>query len=81
MHHMMKKASTIWSADAGIDRNPADHVEVKRPDEIRLIVLVALTTGMRVSEIFALKWSDVQMREGLIAVRAKLKGGKSATFR
>jgi hypothetical protein len=30
MHHMMKKAATIWSKDTGIDRNPADQVEVKR---------------------------------------------------
>jgi len=28
------------------------------------------------SETFALKWSDLLFREGLIAVRAKLKGGK-----
>ena len=113
MHHMMKKASTIWSSETGIDRNPADFVEVKRPDDqrerfldvdeiqrlrkildakmyrqcgkeinrtfyrVRLIVLIALTTGMRVSEIFGLNWSDVQKREGLIAVRAKLKGGKT----
>jgi integrase len=31
---------------------------------------------MRVSEIFGLRWSDVLFNEGLIAVRAKLKGGK-----
>src|SRR2546422_959215 len=43
---------------------------------LRLIVLTALTTGMRIAEIFALKWSDVLYREELIAVRAKLKGGK-----
>jgi integrase len=43
---------------------------------LRLIVLVAVTTGMRASEIFGLKWSDVMYSEGLIAVRAKLKGGK-----
>ena len=43
---------------------------------LRLIVLVALTTGMRIAEIFGLKWSDLLYREGLIAVRAKLKGGK-----
>jgi hypothetical protein len=24
MHHMMEKASTIWSKETGIDRNPAD---------------------------------------------------------
>jgi integrase len=95
MHHMMEKASTIWSKDTGIDRNPADQVEVRRPDDqrdrylsedelrrlkqaldekmyrkgtrtinktfyrLRLIVLIAVTTGMRVSEIFGLGWADV----------------------
>lgn len=112
MHHMMGKATTIWSKETGIDRNPADHVEVKRPDDqrerylsaeeiyslkvcldeklyrkgakainrtfyrLRLIVLIALTTGMRIAEIFGLQWSDVLYREKLIAVRSKLKGGK-----
>jgi integrase len=112
MHHMMKKAATIWSKETGIDRNPADQVEVRRPDDqrdrylsaeeltrlkqaldektyrkgtkeinqtfyrLRLIVLIALTTGMRSAEVFGLKWSDLMYSEGLIAVRAKLKGGK-----
>jgi integrase len=112
MHHMMEKASTIWSKDTGIDRNPADLVEIKRPDDarerylsheelhrlkraldeklyqkgtrtlnktfgrLRLLVLVAITTGMRASEIFALAWPDIMYDEGLIAVRTKLKGGK-----
>ncbi len=112
MHHMMKKAATLWSKDTGIDRNPADQVEVRRPDDqrdrylsadelrrlktaldekiyrkgtkdfnktacrLRMIVLIAATTGMRASEIFGLRWSDVMYREGLLAVRAKLKGGK-----
>jgi len=35
MHHMMKKAATIWTKDTGIERNPADQVEVKRPDDQR----------------------------------------------
>ena len=83
MHHMMKKAATIWSKETGIDRNPADLVEIRRPDDqrdrylsqdelrrlkealdekvyrkgtndfnrtfcrLRMIVLVAVTTGMR----------------------------------
>jgi len=112
MHHLMGKAATIWSKETGIDRNPADQVEVKRPDDqrerylsvekiprlkesldakmyragtkvinqtffrLRLIVLIALTTGMRIAEIFALKWSDVLYREELICVRSKLKRGK-----
>ena len=43
---------------------------------LRLIVLIALTTGMRIAEVFALKWGDVLYKEELIAVRSKLKGGK-----
>jgi integrase len=43
---------------------------------LRLLVLIALSTGMRASEIFGLRWSDVMYKEGLMAVRAKLKGGK-----
>ena len=112
MHHLMEKAATIWSKETGIDRNPADVVEVERPNDqrdrylsaeeiaglkasldgkmyrigsrainqtfyrLRLLVLIALTTGMRIAEIFALKWIDILYREELIAVRSKLKGGK-----
>lgn len=119
MHHMMKKAATIWSRETGIDRNPADLVEIRRPDDqrdrylskeemqrlrlcldekiyrknsryrsghgkeinqtffrLRLIVLAALMTGMRMAEIFGLPWSDVLYSENVIAVRAKLKKGK-----
>jgi integrase len=112
MHHMMRKAATLWSKETGIDRNPADLIEVKRADDqrdrflsedelnrlktaldekiyrkgtkdfnktncrLRMIVLVAVTTGMRASEIFGLRWSDVMYSEGLLAVRMKLKGGK-----
>lgn len=112
MHHMMEKASTIWSKETGIDRNPADQVEVYRPDDqrerylsaeeikalkaaldgkvyragtrdlnrtfyrLRMIVLIALTTGMRMAEIFGLTWRDLHYGEGLIAVCSKLKGGR-----
>jgi integrase len=112
MHHMMEKASTIWSKETGIDRNPADLVEVNRLDDsrerylsedelhrlkaaldekmfrkgtrdinktnlrMRLIVLIALSTGMRSTEIHRLGWSDVLFGEGLIVVRARLKRGK-----
>lgn len=83
MHHMMEKACTIWAKETGIDRNPADLVEINRPDDqrerylselelralkraldekqyrkgthdinrtfyrLRMLVLIALITGMR----------------------------------
>lgn len=111
MHHLMKKASTIWTKDTGLDRNPADMIEVKRINDartrflsreelerlklaldekmfrkgttdfnqtnlrMRLIVLIAVSTGMRSAEIHRLHWSDVMYREELIAVDARLKGG------
>ena len=43
---------------------------------LRMIVLIALTTGMRMAEIFGLTWDDLRYSEGLIAVRAKLKGAQ-----
>jgi integrase len=111
MHHMMRKASTIWATISGIDRNPADQVEVEHVDDtrkrylseeelprlmvaldermyrkgtkdinktnlrLRLLVLIAVGTGMRRGEIFRLEWRDILYNEGLIVVRAKLKKG------
>ncbi len=111
MHHLMKKASTIWSKETGLTQNPADMIEIKRSDDsrerflskeelkrlkvaldermfregtkdfnqknlrMRLIVLIAISTGMRSTEIHNLRWLDVMYRERLIAVRAKLKKG------
>jgi len=43
---------------------------------MRLIVLIAVSTGMRSAEIHRLQWSDLMENEGLLAVRARLKKGK-----
>ena len=119
-HHMLGRAATVWTKDTGLTRNPADEIEIRRPDDqrdrfllaeelprlkkaldgeafgphggdelpsarviswdhyrMRLIVLAALTTGMRLGEIFALYWSDLDYGQGLIAVRSHLKNGKT----
>jgi integrase len=92
----------VWSKETGIERNPADLIEVNRPDDsrerflsedepyrlkqaldermfqkgtknpnrtnlrMRLIVLIAVSSGMRSAEIHRLRWSDVLYREELI---------------
>jgi integrase len=43
---------------------------------LRLLVLIAVATGMRRGEIFRLEWEDILYSEGLIVVRARLKKGK-----
>ena len=48
---------------------------------LRMIVLIAVMTGMRIAEIFALKWSDLLYKEELIAVGSKLKRGKCGMCR
>ena len=54
--------------------------ETKDPNQtnrrMRLIVLIAVSTGMRSAVIYRLRWSDVRYGEGLLAVRAKLKKSK-----
>jgi len=63
MHHMMGKAASIWSKETGIDRNPADQVEVKRPGDQR-------ERYLSVEEIVSLKASlDGKMyRQGTKAI-------------
>ena len=63
---MYQKNTRGWGAD----------VINKTFYRLRMLVLVAVTSGMRSSEIFGLKWGDVMFAEGLLAVRAKLKGGR-----
>jgi integrase len=51
--------------------------DLKRTNlRMRLIVLIALSTDIRSTEIHRLNWTDVLFGEGLIAVRARLKKGK-----
>ena len=60
----------------GGDESPSARVISWDHYRMRLIVLAALTTGMRQGEIFALCWSDLDYGQGLIAVRSHLKNGK-----
>ena len=55
--------------------HPAGSAVGEQRRRMRLVVLTALTTGMRESEIFGLEWSDLAYSQDLIAVRSKLKGG------
>jgi len=56
-----------------------DGVEFYFDVEARQAMLLALCTGMRKSEIFALKWEDVDFQRGFIYIRDP-KGGKDQTI-
>ena len=115
LHHLLSRASSVWATETGLNRNPADDIEVVRPNDqrdrflsrdemiifkreldraafglspsrgvkswahyrMRLVTLTALTTGMRESEVFALERADLDYSRRIIAVRSKLKGGKT----
>jgi integrase len=45
----------------------------------RMLCLVALKTGMRQGELFALRWSDVDLDEAVVRVRRSYTGGAIGT--
>ena len=50
-----------------------------RAEPYRTVCLVALKTGMRVGEILALRWSDVDLDEAVARVRRSYTGGELGT--
>jgi integrase len=49
------------------------------PGVHRLLVLVAVKTGMRVGELLALTWADVDLLEAVVRVRGSYSGGRLST--
>jgi integrase len=50
-----------------------------RTEPYRSVCLVALKTGMRMGEIFALRWTDVDLEEAVVRVRRSYTGGQLGT--
>jgi integrase len=50
-----------------------------RAEPYRTVCLVALKTGMRMGEIVALRWSDVDLEEAVVRVRRSYTGGQLGT--
>jgi integrase len=47
-----------------------------RPGQVydyTLIIIVAISTGLRISEILGLRWQDVDLKEGVLRVRGQLE--------
>lgn len=53
--------------------------EQLRHERVRMLCLVALKTGMRQGELFALRWADVDLEQAVIRVRASYTGGALST--
>jgi len=62
-----------------LDDDPPGEEPEEINSEARDIMRMALFTGMRRGEIFALKWEDVDTERGFLAIRNP-KGGKDATI-
>jgi integrase len=52
-----------------------------RNELVRTLCLVALKTGMRQGELFALRWTDVDLEQAVIRVRSSYTGGALSTPR
>jgi integrase len=52
-----------------------------REEPYRTLCLVALKTGMRQGELFALRWGDVDLEQAVVRVRSSFTGGTLGTPR
>ena len=50
-----------------------------RSEPFRTLCLVALKTGMRQGELFALRWDDVDLEQAVVRVRSSFTGGAVGT--
>src|SRR5215211_8108286 len=67
-------ASTTQSHSFRTARNP--ELTVTTGIALRLMVLLAVTTGLRRSELFALKWSDLDFSNLTIDIQRSIYQGK-----
>ena len=76
LHHLLGRAATVWTKDTGLSRNPADEVEVERPDDSRdrflseeeiprlkrSLDLVAFGTAPGSRPVKVISWNHYRMR-------------------
>ena len=62
-----------------LDFEEADRLVNAAQGQLRIMVLVALKTGMRQGELLALRWQDVDLTAGRVSVRQNVVRGKLGT--
>ena len=72
-----KKPEPIVYTDAQAERLVAAALELG--DEACALVLLLLHGGLRVSEVAALRWSDVDLAAGLMTIQHNFSAGEAAT--
>lgn len=61
-----------------LDREQANALlEAARGDKYEALYIVALTTGVRIGELLALRWADVDLEAGTVRVQRTLSAAKS----
>jgi integrase len=67
--------STIAAGD-----QPRRFLEAAKGERLEALLVLAITTGMRRGELLALRWKDVDLDRGTLAVTGSLQGGSRATL-
>ncbi|WP_188051918.1 tyrosine-type recombinase/integrase [Azospirillum sp. Sh1] len=67
---MLEKAAELWPLT--VVEIGKDGQQVIRPVAWRPLITVTAFTGMRISEVLALTWSNVDLRAGLVRVRKRV---------
>jgi integrase len=67
--------STIAAGD-----QPRRFLEAAKEERLEALLVLAITTGMRRGELLALRWKDVDLDRGVLAVTGSLQGESRATL-
>lgn len=58
------------------DDQPRRFLESAKGERLEALLVLAITTGMRRGELLALRWKDVDLKRGVLAVTGALQGGR-----
>jgi len=58
------------------DDQPRRFLEAARGERLEALLVLAVTTGMRRGELLALRWKDVDLERGVLAVIGSLQGDR-----
>jgi integrase len=74
-----RTSGNVWREQRGYELM-ADHSEGAFADYLKPMVILALNTGLRRGELFALRWSDVNLSNKQLTVTSKSAKSKKARY-
>ena len=70
------RARRVEMRTIAADDQPRRFLEAAKRERLEALLVLAITTGMRRGELLALRWKDVDLERGVLAVTGSLQGDR-----